>query len=399
MDRLGFEPRASCLQSRRSSADLPARAVRSTVQGMKLSAESRNTIRMASTRSRKGEDSKNGSQIRDWRKASLAPPHISTMRGSTSRRVAGISSAILVSLLLFTVVPAFLFLPQATTVANGGEDSRPTSPVRQLPEFTNAQVVPISYRSVLHGGQSGGGDDDDSVSTSAVDSTGVRPLSGVDPDGGHSRFWTELFYRSNGTPAWTLYMPPWNPNGRWFGVHDPQQEGAVTGAIPFDTLYTGGESYYEFATVAVSKKFGREALDGPKANTTVDSHPPQVFIATPTPGARLLRRFEGRQRDLDRHRFRIRGRDPPALRGLGGPDRSGHRCDFVFAHESLRARALRHVARRGRGGEPRDGDRLLRRRHDAAAAVDHRPLRTLRQHEGSATVLGRLRLELRDRPL
>src|SRR5207249_1865162 len=27
-----------------------------------------------------------------------------------------------------------------------------------------------------------------------------------------------------------------------------------------------------------------EALDAPKANTTVDSHPPQVFIATPTPG-------------------------------------------------------------------------------------------------------------------
>src|SRR5207249_11013536 len=69
-----------------------------------------------------------------------------------------------------------------------------------------------------------------------------------------------------------------------FGVHDPQQEGAVTGAIPFDTLYTGGETHYEFATVAVSKKFGREALDAPKANTTVDSHPPQVFIAKPTPG-------------------------------------------------------------------------------------------------------------------
>src|SRR5438876_8902681 len=111
------------------------------------------------------------------------------MRGSTSRRVAGIGTAVLLSLLLFTVVPAFLFLPQATTVANGGEDSKPASTVKPLPEFTNAQVVPISYRSVLHGGQSGGGggDDDDSVSTSAVDSTGVRPFSGVDPDGGHSR--------------------------------------------------------------------------------------------------------------------------------------------------------------------------------------------------------------------
>src|SRR5213080_2172220 len=106
---------------------------------------------------RRASPRKNGSQIRDWRKASLAPPRISTVRGSTSRRVAGISTAVLVSLLLFTVVPAFLFLPQATTVANGGEDSKPTSTVKPLPEFTNAQVVPISYRSVLHGGQSGAG--------------------------------------------------------------------------------------------------------------------------------------------------------------------------------------------------------------------------------------------------
>src|SRR5207237_3226013 len=83
----------------------------------------------------------NGSQIRDWRKASLAPPHISTMRGSTSRRVAGIGTAVLLSLLLFTVVPAFLFLPQATTVANGGDDSTPPATVRPLAELANAPVV------------------------------------------------------------------------------------------------------------------------------------------------------------------------------------------------------------------------------------------------------------------
>src|SRR5204863_417832 len=364
---------------------------------------------------RRASPRKNGSQIRDWRKASLAPPHISTVRGSTSRTVVGSGTAVLVSLLLFPVVPAFLFLPQATTVANGGEDSKPTSTVKPLPEFTNAPVVPISYRSVLHGGHSGGGDDDDSVSTSAVDSTGVTPLSGVDPDGGQSRFWTELFYRSNATPAWTLYMPPWNPNGRWFGVHDAQQEGAVTGVIPFDTLYTGGETHYEFATVAVSKKFGRESLDGPKANTTVDSHPPQVFIATPTPGewtnkdvlrwiaqdaaSGLVRRFEGRHRDLDRERFRVRRRNPTALLGFGGPGRSGHRCDLVFANESLRTRPFHHGARGRRSWKPRDGDRLLRGRHHAAAAVDHRPLRPICEHEGPATVLGRLGLELRDRPL
>src|SRR5947208_16608632 len=102
----------------------------------------------------------NGSQIRDWRKASLAPPHISTMRGSTSRRVAGIGTAVLLSLLLFTVVPAFLLLPQATTVALGGGDSKPTSTAKPLREITNGPVVPLSYRSVLHGGHPGVGDDD-----------------------------------------------------------------------------------------------------------------------------------------------------------------------------------------------------------------------------------------------
>src|SRR2546427_10501755 len=38
VDRLGFEPRTSCLQSRRSSADLPARRAHSVAAQMKLSA-------------------------------------------------------------------------------------------------------------------------------------------------------------------------------------------------------------------------------------------------------------------------------------------------------------------------------------------------------------------------
>src|SRR5205823_6034402 len=84
---------------------------------------------------------------------------------------------------------------------------------------------------------------------------------------------------------WALYMPPWNLNGRWFGIRDPQHEGAVTGLIPFDTFYTGGETHYGFTTVAVHTKYGREALGGEKAHTTVDSHAPQLFIATPTPGS------------------------------------------------------------------------------------------------------------------
>src|SRR5437660_12408864 len=80
-------------------------------------------------------------------------------------------------------------------------------------------------------------------------------------------------------------MPRWNQDGRWFGVRDPQHDGAVTGLIPFDTFYTGGAPHYGFPTVAVHTKYGREALGGEKAHTTVDSHAPQLFIATPTPGA------------------------------------------------------------------------------------------------------------------
>src|SRR3989440_9805742 len=80
-------------------------------------------------------------------------------------------------------------------------------------------------------------------------------------------------------------MPPWNPDGRLFGVRDSQHEGAVTGLIPFDTFYTGGETHYGFTTAAVHTKYGREPISGEKANTTVDSHAPQLFIASPTPGA------------------------------------------------------------------------------------------------------------------
>ena len=99
-------------------------------------------------------------------------------------------------------------------------------------------------------------------------------------DSGKAGFWTELFYRTSNESAWALYMPPWNPNGRWFGVRDAQHEGAVTGLIPFDTFYTGGETHYGFTTVAVHTKYGREAIGGEKANTTVDSHAPQLFIAS-----------------------------------------------------------------------------------------------------------------------
>jgi hypothetical protein len=198
-----------------------------------------------------------------------------------SRRVARISTAILVGLLLCTVWPAFTFLPFAATLANGGEHNRPTSTVQPLPEFTKSEVVVISYTSIPRG-SSGGDDDEDGVSASAAPSA-VSPLSSS--EGGAATFWTELFYRSPPASAWTLYTPPWNTNGRWFGMRDPQPPGAVSGLIPFDTLYTGGETHYDFTTSAVHRQFGRERIGLAKANTTVDYHAPEVFIASPTPGA------------------------------------------------------------------------------------------------------------------
>ena len=187
-------------------------------------------------------------------------------------------------LLLVTVVPAVTFLPSAAVVATGGEHGPPTSTVAPLPEYTTSQVVTISYTSFKQG-QGSGGDDDDGGSSVGSSPAGGSPSSAGQTDGGEARFWTELFYRTSNESAWALYMPPWNPNGRWFGVRDPQHEGAVTGLIPFDTFYTGGETHYGFTTVAVHTKYGRESLGGEKAHTTVDSHAPQLFIATPTPGA------------------------------------------------------------------------------------------------------------------
>src|SRR5437879_8955645 len=145
------------------------------------------------------------------------------------------------------------------------------------------QVVTIAYTSFKRGQDSGGEDDDDGISTSAVGPAGGNPSSGQ-PDSGKTQFWTELFYRTSNESAWALYMPPWNPDGRWFGVRDSQHEGAVTGLIPFDTSYTGGETHYGFTTAAVHTKYGREPISGEKANTTVDSHAPQLFIASATPG-------------------------------------------------------------------------------------------------------------------
>src|SRR6267143_300892 len=225
------------------------------------------------------------SQFSERWKASLPSPFISIRGVATSRGIAATSAAVLTFLLLVTVVPAVTFLPSAAVVATGGEHGKPTSKVQPLPPYTTSQVVTISYTSFKHGQGSGEDDDEDGASSSPSSPAGGNPSSGGQHDGGKTGFWTELSYRTSNESAWALYTPPWNPNGRWFGVQDPQHEGAVTGLIPFDTFYTGGETHYGFTTVAVHTRFGREAIDGEKANTTVDSHAPQLFMATPTPGA------------------------------------------------------------------------------------------------------------------
>ena len=187
------------------------------------------------------------------------------------------------ALLLCTVWPAISFLPFATTSANGGEGGKPLSTLRPLPVYTTSEVVTISYTSTPRGFP---GDDEDRgvMSSSALTASG-SPTSASDSDGGRTTFWTELFYRSAATPAWTLYTPPWNTNGRWFGVRSAESSGTVSGVIPFDTLYTGGETHYDFTAAAVDSKLGRERIGPAKANTTVDYHAPELFIVSPSPGA------------------------------------------------------------------------------------------------------------------
>ena len=186
------------------------------------------------------------------------------------RRIAWVSAAALVGLLLMTVLPATTFLPSATIGATGGQHGPPSSKVQALPTYTTTQVVTISYTSYKHGhGPSGGddhdddddNDDDDGVSALDVGSTGGNTLSAAGSDGRKAKFWTELFYKSPDASSWTLYTPPWNTDGRWFGVRGPEHHDVFTGIIPFDTYYTGGEALYNFTTVAVSKKDGREAID------------------------------------------------------------------------------------------------------------------------------------------
>ena len=169
----------------------------------------------------------------------------------------------LLAVLLGAYVPASaLFLPSASPVAVVGGTSVPTSDLVALPEWSPAQFW-VNYTVNGSDGQSG-------------------------------VFWTELWYQGTNTPTWTLYAPPWNPSGQWSGTPATGPRAQQTGSILFDTYLTGGQDRYNFTAVATDRGFLRE--QGPpscstasacarKAHTTVDTTPPVLFIAKPTPGS------------------------------------------------------------------------------------------------------------------
>ncbi len=169
----------------------------------------------------------------------------------------------LLAVLLAVYLPASaLLLPSASPIAVVGGTSVPSSNVSALPEWSPTQFW-VNYTVNGSDGQSG-------------------------------VFWTELWYESAHTPMWTLYAPPWNPSGQWSGSPATGPRGQQTGSILFDTYLTGGQDRYNFTTVATDRGFLREP--GPpscgapsachrKAHTTVDTTPPVLFIARPTPGS------------------------------------------------------------------------------------------------------------------
>ena len=158
-------------------------------------------------------------------------------------------------MLVAYLAAAAALYPGGLPVANAGGARMPGSSLDPLPEYTKDQVIEIRYTA-----------------------NGTAGSSGV--------AWTELSYRLAGSEDWVLYAPPWNPSGQWPGSPLNDAQGGGRGTILFDTYFTGGEGTYEFSSVTVDRGYWRE--DGPdaaKARTTLDTRPPQIFVATPTPGA------------------------------------------------------------------------------------------------------------------
>jgi hypothetical protein len=171
-------------------------------------------------------------------------------RRRTAVAIAAGSSIVLV----LAALGAFgIGLPALLPTVEGGR--APDSTLLPLPEFTKDSVISIAYRA-----------------------NGTSGTSGV--------FWTELFVRTTGVSDWSLYAPPWNPDGRWYGARGFGSASLVEGTIPFDTFFAGGEAEFEFTSVAVDRGYWREpGPDAAKAATILDTRPPQLFVATPTPDA------------------------------------------------------------------------------------------------------------------
>ena len=180
----------------------------------------------------------------------------------SARKVALTLCGLLAVVLAVYVPASALFLPAASPVASATGASEPTSGLAGLPEWSPTQFW-VNF---------------------TVNGT----------DGQSGVFWTELYYQSTNTPAWTLYTPPWNPSGEWTGTPMTGSRAQQAGSILFDTYVTGGQDRYNFTSVATDRGYLREP--GPpdcpsagacarKAHTTVDTTPPVLFIARPTPGS------------------------------------------------------------------------------------------------------------------
>ena len=210
------------------------------------------------------------------------------------RRGAAIALAVFLILLGVTLLPpAVRFLSPAIVATGGDGHGPPASDIQPLGEFTATQVVEIQYTTYLHGRHGGGGNQDDGFDGVDAEGLGISAL-GMVPEGvgalavdcGTAKDWTELFYRTTSGGAWALYAPPWNPCGHWIGTKVPGSDHVVNGTIPFDSLFTGGEGPYQFATVAVHHINEREPLpDSEKARTVVDYHAPALSLASPVADA------------------------------------------------------------------------------------------------------------------
>lgn len=168
----------------------------------------------------------------------------------------------LLATLLLVYLPASALLPTLSPIGPATGAGAPVSDLIALPEWSPAQFW-VNFTVNGSAGQSG-------------------------------VFWVEVWYESANTPTWTLYSPPWNPSGQWAGTPGTGPRSQQTGSVLFDTYLTGGQDRYNFTTVATDRGFAREAgpptCDGPsachrKAHTTVDTTPPVLFIARPTPNS------------------------------------------------------------------------------------------------------------------